>query len=148
MAKNTDQAFESIRIVGGLLGSKVLQDARAYKLPGQSKADYAIEPGLSFNEEMGRYWRIAQGRWKEYQQHIERQDISSHKLAQQEWLLPLLTRVFGYDVEPSQNKVRSTLLSHAPSGPARPPSCSTPSVPCSTPRMASTCPTPTRPSRP
>ncbi|MCG8312450.1 MAG: N-6 DNA methylase [Pseudomonadales bacterium] len=105
MAKNTDQAFESIRIVGGLLGSKVLQDARAYKLPGQSKADYAIEPGLSFNEEMGRYWRIAQGRWKEYQQHIERLDISSHKLAQQEWLLPLLTRVFGYDVEPSQNKV-------------------------------------------
>ena len=103
MAKNTDQAFESIRIVGGLLGSKVLQDARAYKLPGQSKADYAIEPGLSFNEEMGRYWRIAQGRWKEYQQHIERQDISSHKLAQQEWLLPLLSRVFGYDVELCQH---------------------------------------------
>ena len=105
MAKKTDQAFESIRIVGGLLGSKVLQDARAYKLPGQNKADYAIEPGLSFNEEMGRYWRIAQGRWKEYLQHIERQDISSHTLAQQEWLLPLLSRVFGYDVEPSQNKV-------------------------------------------
>ena len=103
MAKNTDQAFESIRIVGGLLGSKVLQDARAYKLPGQSKADYTIEPGLSFNEEMGRDWRIAQGRWKEYQQHIERQDISSHKLAQQEWLLPLLSRVFGYDVELCQH---------------------------------------------
>ncbi|MCB1615599.1 MAG: N-6 DNA methylase [Pseudomonadales bacterium] len=105
MAKNTDQAFESIRIVGGLLSSKVLQDARRYQLPGQSKEDYAIEAGLTFNEEIGRYWRIAQGRWQEFQQHVERKDLSSHKIAQQEWLLPLLTRVLGYDIAPSDRKV-------------------------------------------
>ncbi len=105
MAKSTDQAFESIRIVGGLLSSKVLQDARRYQLPGQSKEDYAIEPGLTFNEEIGRFWRIAQGRWQEFQQQIERQDISSHKVAQNEWLLPLLNRVLGYGIEPSQRKL-------------------------------------------
>lgn len=105
MAKSTDQAFESIRIVGGLLSSKVLQDARRYQLPGQSKEDYAIEPGLTFNEEIGRFWRIAQGRWQEFQQQIERQDISTHKVAQNEWLLPLLRRVLGYAVEPCQRKL-------------------------------------------
>ena len=105
MAKNIDQAFQSIRIVGGLLSSKVLQDARRYQLPGQRKEDYAIEPGFTFNEEMGRYWRIAQGRWKEFQQHIERQDLNSHMLAQQEWLLPLLTRVLGYDITPGVTKI-------------------------------------------
>lgn len=105
MAKNIDQAFQSIRIVGGLLSSKVLQDARRYQLPGQRKEDYAIEPGFTFNEEMGRYWRIAQGRWKEFQQHIERKDLSSHSLAQQEWLLPLLTRVLGYDITPGVTKI-------------------------------------------
>lgn len=104
MSKTTDQAFEAIRIVGGLLSSKVLQDARRYQLPGQSKEDYAIEPGLTFNEEIGRYWRIAQGRWQEFQQQCERQDISSHKLAQNEWLIPLLTRVLGYDIAPSPRK--------------------------------------------
>jgi Eco57I restriction-modification methylase len=104
MTRKTDQAFESIRIVGGLLGSKVLQDARRYQLPGQDKEAYGIEPGLTFNEEIGRYWRIAQGRWQEYQQNIEREDISSHKLAQNEWLLPLLSRVLGYRVESSRPK--------------------------------------------
>lgn len=105
MAKNTEQAFESIRIVGGLLSTKVLQDSRLYKLPGQGKSDYKIEPGLSFNEEIGRYWRIAQGRWKEYQQQIAREDINSNTLAQQEWLIPLFNKVLGYDVVKSDIKV-------------------------------------------
>ena len=105
MAKNTDKQFEAIRIVGGLLSSKVLHDARRYQLPGQSKEDYCIEPGLSFNDEIGRYWRIAQARWKEYYSQIERQDISSQVLAQDEWLIPLLSRVLGYDLAPAISKI-------------------------------------------
>ncbi len=98
------QSFEAIRIVGGLLGSKVLQDVRRYQLAGQSSEDYGIEPGLTFNDEIGRYWRIARARWKEYQSQCQREDISSHKLAREEWLLPLLSRVLGYRVEPSTRK--------------------------------------------
>lgn len=105
MAKNTEQAFESIRIVGGLLSTKVLQDSRLYNLPGQGKSDYKIEPGLSFNEEIGRYWRIAQGRWKEYQQQIAREDINSNTLAQQEWLIPLFNKVLGYEVVKTDAKL-------------------------------------------
>mgnify|MGYP007042170878 CR=1 FL=1 len=70
MAKLTDTQFESIRIVGGLISSKILQDARRYKLPGQTKEDYGIERGLKLNDEIGRSWSIANARWKEYQQKI------------------------------------------------------------------------------
>lgn len=102
MAKNTDQAFESIRIVGGLISSKVLQDARRYDLPGQSKEYYQVEPGLTFNDDIGRYWRIAQARWQEFQLQCQRQDISSHTIAQREWLIPLLEKVLGYHLESSE----------------------------------------------
>ncbi len=102
MAKSTDQAFESIRIVGGLISSKVLQDARRYDLPGQSKEHYQIEPGLTFNDDIGRYWRIAQARWQEFQLQCQRQDVSSHTIAQREWLIPLLEKVLGYRLEISE----------------------------------------------
>lgn len=102
MSKNTDQAFESIRIVGGLISSKALQDARRYDLPGQSKEHYQIEPGLTFNDDIGRYWRIAQARWQEFQLQCQRQDISSHTIAQREWLIPLLEKVLGYRLESSE----------------------------------------------
>ena len=115
MAKHSDKQFEAIRIVGGLLGSKVLHDARRYDLPGQTKDDYALEPGLTFGDEIGRYWRIAQARWQEYTQQIERQDIAADKLAQDEWLLPLLKKVLGYQLESSQGftlEEREFPLSH------------------------------------
>lgn len=99
------QSFEAIRVVGGLLGSKVLQDVRRYQLPGQSSEDYGVEPGLTFNDEIGRYWRIARARWNEYQAQIHREDISSHKLAQEEWLLPLFNRVLGYHLESAARKI-------------------------------------------
>lgn len=102
MRKNTDQAFESIRIVGGLISSKVLQDARRYDLPGQSKEHYQIEPGLTFNDDIGRYWRIAQARWQEFQLQCHRQAISSHTIAQREWLIPLLEKVLDYRLENSE----------------------------------------------
>jgi len=102
---NNNQSFEAIRVVGGLLGSKVLNDARRYQLQGQTSEDYGVEPGLTFNEEIGRYWRIARARWKEYQTQIEREDICSHKLAQEEWLIPLLTRILGYQIESSLIKL-------------------------------------------
>lgn len=102
MTKNTDQAFESIRVVGGLISSKVLQDARRFALPGQSKEHYQIEPGLTFNDDIGRYWRIAQARWQEFQLQCQRQDISSNSIAQREWLIPLLEKVLGYRLEVSE----------------------------------------------
>lgn len=104
MAKNNIQQFESIRILGSLLGTKVLEDLRFYKLDGQNPADYGVEKGLKLSDELSRYWRIAQTRWQEYQQQRERTDVPQQQLAIQDWLLPLLEKVLGYqiDVAPTQ----------------------------------------------
>ncbi|UTA47449.1 N-6 DNA methylase [Simiduia sp. 21SJ11W-1] len=98
MAKHNHQTFESLRIVGALLGTQVLHEARNLKLPGQALGEYSIERGLKLNDELGRYWRIARARWQEFQSQRPRQDINPHRLAQQEWLLPLLRNVLGFTV--------------------------------------------------
>jgi len=98
MANPAQQPFESIRVVGGLIGAKILQDARQYHLPGQGKGDYGIEPSLSFNDEIGRYWKIARARWQEFQQRRQRQDVDLASVTVDDWLLPLVIRVLGYDL--------------------------------------------------
>lgn len=105
MAKNNIQQFESIRILGSLLGTKVLEDLRFYKLDGQNPADYGVEKGLKLSDELSRYWRIAQTRWQEYQQQRERTDISQQQLAIQDWLLPLLEKVLGYQIDVAQTQI-------------------------------------------
>jgi len=104
MASATQQAFESIRIVGGLLGSKILHDLRQFSLPGQDRQAYGVEPGLTFNDEIGRYWIIARGRWREFQQKSQREDITRKSVTVNDWLVPLLTRVLGYEISPCQRK--------------------------------------------
>lgn len=103
MANHNQQTLESIRVVGSLLGNKVIQDARLYRMPGQQKQDYGIESGLSFNDELGRYWVIARSRWKEFQQLSQREDIDQQAVTVNDWLLPLLNRVLGYDVRVCQH---------------------------------------------
>ncbi len=105
MAKNNEKQFDSIRVVGGLLSSQVLREARKLNLTGQSPEDYGIEKGLKFNDELGRYWRIAQSRWKEYREQVERSDVNQRTLAVDDWLVPLLEKVFGYRIEASANKM-------------------------------------------
>lgn len=105
VAKNNIQQFESIRILGSLLGTKVLEDLRFYKLEGQNPADYGVEKGLKLSDELSRYWRIAQTRWQEYQQQRERTDIPQQQLAIQDWLLPLLEKVLGYQIDVAQTQI-------------------------------------------
>lgn len=105
MAKNNIQQFESIRILGSLLGTKVLEDLRFYKLDGQNPADYGVEKGLKLSDELSRYWRIAQSRWQEYQQQRERTDVPQQQLAIQDWLLPLLEKVLGYQIDAAQTQI-------------------------------------------
>ncbi len=104
MASATQDIFESIRIVGGLLSTKVLLDARQYTLPGQNKPHYGIEASLSFNDEIGRYWLIARNRWREFRQQSQREDLDNSDVTVNEWLVPLLTKVLGYTVETCYQK--------------------------------------------
>lgn len=99
MSKNNDNTYTAIRIEGGLLSTSLLDTLRHYSLPGQAPADYGIDKGLKLADELGRYWRIAQARWEQFADLRARSDIDRNKLAVEDWLLPLLTRVLGFEIE-------------------------------------------------
>ena len=94
-----DTGLEAIRIEGGLLSSSLLNLLRHYQLPGQTPEDYGIEKGLKLSDELGRYWRIAQARWQQFSDLRKRNDLNHDTVAVENWLLPLFTRVLGFQVE-------------------------------------------------
>lgn len=97
-----DTGLEAIRIEGGLLSTALMQQLRHYQLPGQTSEAYDIEKGLKLSDELGRYWRIAQARWQRYSELRQRVDLDHTTLAVEQWLLPLFTRVLGYQINPSE----------------------------------------------
>ena len=103
MRKNrNDTGLEAIRIEGGLLSSSLLTLLRHYQLSGQTPEEYGIEKGLKLNDELGRYWRIAQARWQQFSDLKKRDDFDHDAVAKENWLIPLFTRVLGFQVEESR----------------------------------------------
>lgn len=96
-----DTGFESIRIEGGLLSSSLLTHLRLYQLPGQLPEQYDVEKGLKLSDELGRYWRIARARWHQFVELQAREDLDQHTITVEEWLLPLLSRVLGFQLDKS-----------------------------------------------
>jgi len=99
MSNKADTHYTALRIEGGLLTSSLLDTLRRYELHGQIPADYGIEKGLKLADELGRYWRIAQARWEQFKNLRARSDIDGNKLTVEDWLIPLLTRVLGFEVD-------------------------------------------------
>lgn len=58
--------FDAIHIEGGLLPAEWLATIAALKADHQTPADYGILKGLNLRDEVGRYWRIAQAHWSEF----------------------------------------------------------------------------------
>jgi len=92
-----ETAFTGLRIEGGILPPEFLQRIAALDAPGQSSADYAIPPGRTVRDEIGRYWTIAEALWKDYRQNRSRSDIPADRAGIERWLLRLLRDVFGYN---------------------------------------------------
>lgn len=85
--------FDAIHIEGGLLPAEWLGNIAALKAAHQSPADYGIPKGLNLRDELGRYWRIAQAHWSEFDTARTRAD-NSHALSTR-FLQALLREVFG-----------------------------------------------------
>lgn len=86
-------AFDAIHIEGGLLPAEWLANIGALKAPRQLPTDYGIPKGLNLRDELGRYWRIAQAHWNEFDAaRANAQD--SHALSTR-FLQALLRDVFG-----------------------------------------------------
>lgn len=91
--------FDAIHIEGGLLPAEWLGNIAALKAPHQSPADYGIPKGLNLRDELGRYWRIAQAHWSEFDTARARAD-NPHALTAR-FVQALLREVFGAtDLQP------------------------------------------------
>ncbi|MEW8494550.1 MAG: N-6 DNA methylase [Candidatus Thiodiazotropha taylori] len=101
MNKKNESIYTAIRIEGGLLSTSLLDALRHYGLPGQGPADYGVEKGLKLADELGRYWRIAQARWEQFTDLRARSDVDRSEITIDAWLLPLFTRVLGFDIDKS-----------------------------------------------
>ncbi|MFB9147132.1 hypothetical protein ACFFU2_11475 [Halomonas alkalicola] len=85
------------RLEGGLLPADLLNQLDSLGLPGQQPTkDYAIPKGLSLRDEIGRYWRIAQAQWANFDAKRQREDLADPTATAQRWMEDLLTQVFGF----------------------------------------------------
>lgn len=59
-------AFEALAIEGGLLSADWLARVAQLAAGGQGEADYRVPKGLNLRDEIGRYWRMAQAHWADF----------------------------------------------------------------------------------
>ncbi len=88
--------YSALRIEGGLLPPDFLHDVVNLKAPHQKGEDYDLSPSLTIQEELSRYWRIAQDRYQVYERHRHRSDPNASSAIIDAWLVPLLKSVLGY----------------------------------------------------
>lgn len=68
--KNIKLSFEAISVEGGLISPEWLYKISQMEAQFQSEQDYGIHKGLNIRDEIGRYWRIANAHWTDFNQGI------------------------------------------------------------------------------
>ena len=74
-----------------------LQAIAELEVPRQAGADYGLSKSLVLKEELARYWRIAGDLYSRYVQRQARHDLRARQVGVEEWLVPLLSTILGYD---------------------------------------------------
>ena len=97
--------FTALRIEGGILPPEFFQAIAALEAPQQAGADYGLSKSLALKEELARYWRIANDLYSRYSERRARQDLIAGKVGVDEWLVPLLHSLLGYDDLTTANSV-------------------------------------------
>ncbi|MFM0489838.1 Eco57I restriction-modification methylase domain-containing protein [Paraburkholderia graminis] len=103
MARRLTQelAFSALAIEGGLLAPDFLNKVARLEASEQSEADYDVPRGLKLRDEIGRYWKIAQNLWQDFDAKRRRSDLDTHAITVREFLEPLCRQVLGFsDLRP------------------------------------------------
>jgi hypothetical protein len=95
--KKPDLNLDALRIEGSLLPAEFIQKLLELKTDHQSAVDYGIPPGLNLKDEIGRCWRIASALWADFKVRRDRPGAKPDEVALKNWLIPLFTRVLGFD---------------------------------------------------
>ncbi len=93
---SNELAFSAIRIEGGLLAADFLDKVAHFDASEQAEADYGIPKGLKLRDEIGRYWKIAQPIWQDFQTGRMRLDRDGHSFTVNEFLEPFCRQVLGF----------------------------------------------------
>ncbi|MFZ5615264.1 MAG: Eco57I restriction-modification methylase domain-containing protein [Pseudomonadota bacterium] len=98
MARNRKSSgFTAIRIEGGILPPEFLAVIAGCQAKHQAGSDYGLTKSLSLKDELARYWRIAGDLYTAYAERRDRVDVNRVKVGVDDWLLPLLKEVLGFD---------------------------------------------------
>src|SRR5687767_2881122 len=94
-ARESQIAFDALSIEGGLLSPEWLSKIAQLSAGAQSEADYRVPKGLNLRDEIGRYWRIAQANWHEFD--AGRLAGASTRALAEQFVPALLGDSFGFD---------------------------------------------------
>ena len=89
--------FAALKLQGGILPPEYLQRVAALEAPRQGSLDYGLSKSLALKDEIARYWLIANDLRRRYSERRVRRGVSAQKVGVDEWLVPLLRTVFGYE---------------------------------------------------
>ncbi|MBL8679272.1 MAG: N-6 DNA methylase [Myxococcales bacterium] len=93
-ARESQLAFEALSIEGGLLSPEWLSKVAQLQAGTQADADYRIHKGLNLRDEIGRYWRIAQAHWVDFESG--RNAKADAKALADRFVRALLRDAFGF----------------------------------------------------
>lgn len=91
-------AFDALTIEGALLSPEWLARAAQLAADGQSEADYRVPKGLHLRDEIGRYWRIAQAHWADFNAGLDAVATAPHRAhaLSERLIVDLLRESFGF----------------------------------------------------
>ena len=89
--------FTGLTLQGGILPPEYLQRVAGLDAPSQNGTDYGLSKSLALKEEIARYWLIANDLYRRYSEQRLRRGVSVQEVGVDEWLVPLLRSVFGYE---------------------------------------------------
>ncbi|WP_122887610.1 Eco57I restriction-modification methylase domain-containing protein [Burkholderia pseudomallei] len=94
-------AFPALTIEGGLLAPDFLNKIARLEAPEQTESDYDVPRGLKLRDEIGRYWKIAQNLWQDFQAMRKRTDVDAYAVTARDFLEPFCRQVLGFvDLRP------------------------------------------------
>jgi hypothetical protein len=87
-------AFDALSIEGGLLSPEWLSKVAQLGAGQQTEPEYRIPKGLNLRDEIGRYWRIAQAHWADFE--AARTSGADARATADRFVVAILRDAFGF----------------------------------------------------